>query len=122
MSELESVRAELKEVRLLTEAVLAALVGEDKIESRLLFASIDARRRRERAGTPLRSFRLPGDAGRAFYRMDIVTLEDLAQYPRSEIAAIEGVGRKTMQQLDLALAEHELTWRERINDESRPRS
>jgi hypothetical protein len=43
MNELASVRAELRDIRYLTEAVLASIVGSDKIESRLLFARIDSK-------------------------------------------------------------------------------
>jgi hypothetical protein len=119
-NELDSVRAELKDIRYLTEAVLAELVGADAIHGRVLFARIDSDKRRERAGTPLRSVRLQDRVRQTLtWRMDVVTLEDLAQHPRREIAALDGIGRKTMQKLDLAFAEHELTWREQeINDES----
>lgn len=41
---------------------------------------------------------------------DIGTLEDLRVRPRSEIASIKGVGRKTMAQLDAALAERGWCW------------
>jgi hypothetical protein len=113
----------LREVRHLTEAVLAELVGADKVASRLVFARIDATKRRERAGTPLRSFHLRDRVQMTLmHRTDSVTLEELVQHSRSEIAALDGIGRKTMQRLDLALAEHELTWRERVNDEPAPLS
>jgi hypothetical protein len=80
----------------------------------VLFAKIDSDKRRERAGTPLRSFHLLDRVLMTLrHDMDSVTLEELAEHPRKEIAALDGIGRKTMQKLDLALAEHELTWRER---------
>lgn len=47
-----------------------------------------------------------GDRGR------IVTLEDLAQFSRAEIAGLGGVGPKAMDKLDVALAKRGLSWAE----------
>ena len=41
---------------------------------------------------------------------DVITLEDLPRYRRDAIAAIAGVGPKTMVELDEALAEGGLEW------------
>ena len=46
---------------------------------------------------------------------EIITLEDLGRFERSTIAAIPGVGPKTMAQIDEAFVERRLVWADRAN-------
>jgi hypothetical protein len=113
MNELDRLRAELRDVRYLTEAVLIALVGDGKFQSCEQWARLSSIHRRERRGTPLRDFipdRLVPKFVSTSRGMDLATLEELAGQPRERITAIPGLGRKTMQKLDAAMAERGLNW------------
>ena len=97
-----------REFQLLRGGV-AALVGPD----RLTRAIEDYKFKQE---TPIYKCRLVPQATSALERYlgdpvkDLITLEDAAQRPRDEIAAIDGVGPQSIDKLDAAMAKAGLTW------------
>jgi hypothetical protein len=116
MSEVDQLRAELRDVRYLNEAILMALVGKKKMVMYRIEARIESTFERERIGTPLRGL-VKGPAYDALtlsYRdgLDLVTLEEVARTPREKIAELGGVGTKTMRKLEAAMADEGLTWAE----------
>ena len=45
---------------------------------------------------------------------EIITLEDVVQHTRDEVAAVRGVGPLTMEKLDAAIADRGLAWSEAV--------
>jgi hypothetical protein len=68
------------------------------------------RAKRIAKGTPIFGRGLPSASEQALYRHNIITLQETAEYPRERVAAIPGVGPKTLRKLDELLAEHGLAW------------
>ncbi len=116
-NEIDQLRAEIREVRYLTEAVLMSIVGKDKMLMYEIEAHVQSSLRRQRLGTPLREV---GVRGRAHGRLtssfhdglDVQTLEEIIRLPRERVAAVEGLGRKSMQKIEAAMAERGLAWAE----------
>ncbi len=108
-TEVEHLRRELRDVRYITEAVLMKLVGKDTLLWELE-ARVQASLRREKRGTPLAEVVIRGDTldllrSAQWDGQDIKTVEELVcRYPRHEVAAMEGVGRKTLEKIDEVIA------------------
>lgn len=110
-NEVEHLRRELRDVRYVAEAILMKLVGRDNALMWEMEARVQSGIRRQNHGTPLREV---GISGRTLDRLtsahwdglNIETVEELVtRWPREEIAAMEGIGRKTMEKIDAALAD-----------------
>ena len=60
--------------------------------------------------TPIPMDRLAAPARRALTSAGYATLEQLAEIPEDEIAALHGMGRNALEKLRLTLEEHHLTF------------
>ncbi len=109
-SEVEHLRRELRDVRYITEAVLMYLVGKDKALLWELEARVQSGIRREKGGTPLHDVGIKGEtldrlSSQHCTGQDIQTVEELVRrWPRHEVAAMEGVGNKTVEKIDAVIA------------------
>ena len=113
-SEVEHLRRELRDVRYVTEAILMKLVGKNNALMWELEARVQSSLRRERGGTPLREIGINGEvhdrlSSQSWNGEDIQTVEGLVcRWPRHEVAAMEGIGRKTLEKIDAVVAEKSL--------------
>jgi DNA-binding transcriptional regulator YiaG len=70
--------------------------------------STDARRRRMAEGTSLSDVGLTPRARHALIAADIVTLEDVAKRSEGDLLVLEGIGPRSLEQLDAALEQYGL--------------
>lgn len=109
-SEVEHLRREVRDLRYVAEATLMALVGKDKTTLWKMEAQIQSTVERERRGTPLAEVGIRGYlhqrlTSACWDGQDIQTVEELVtRWSRDEIAAMEGIGRKTLEKIDATIA------------------
>ncbi len=110
-AEVEHLRRGVRDVRYAADAILMALVGKDKMTLWELEAHVEAGLRRDRIGTPLAEV---GIGGRTHHWLssshwdgqDIQTVEELvSRWPREKVAAMPGIGRKTLEKIDAVIAD-----------------
>lgn len=65
---------------------------------------------RRRGEAKLYKFPIGERAQAAFHEVGISTLDEVAKFSRSQVAALPGVGAKTMVRLDALMDEHVLEW------------
>ncbi len=113
MSEVDQLRAEVREIRETLDAALMALVGAKKAQA-YIDAGLGWRfHRRFDTGTPLYKVEgLPNWSRFCEGDIDLLTLEEVSARPRAEIQRLRGVGSVTMQKLEAAMADKGLTWGE----------
>lgn len=88
------------------------LVAQGETAVRSDQGHMDKARRRNAAGAPLYKTALQERVCGALNGAGIYTLEEVAARTRAEVFAIDGVGPKTMQKLDAAMADRGLSWTE----------
>lgn len=109
-SEVEHLRREVRDLRYVAEATLMALVGKDKMILWKMEAQVQSALTREGRGTPLAEVGIRGYlrdrlTSAHWDGQDIKTVEELvARWSRDEIAAMEGIGRKTLEKIDATIA------------------
>lgn len=110
--DLKALRAEVAETRELVETTLFALVGKRASKYREALNAARFQRRLE-TGWPL--YRI-GVASKVWCALqsdhDLITLEELACMGRDEVASIPGVGPRSLEKFDVAIADRGLTWAE----------
>lgn len=112
-AELKQLRGEVLELRLLLEGVVGAVAGREKGQELLANLETYAINRRISRGTPVYKVGIDRASWRLWDR-DLLTVEEVAERSRSEIAAIPGVGRVSMRKLEAALAERGLDFAEPV--------
>jgi hypothetical protein len=109
-SEVEHLRREVRDLRYVAEATLMALVGKDKTILWKLEARVESAIAREGRGTPLAEVGIGGYlrdrlTSTHWDGQDIQTVEELvSRWSRDEVAAMEGIGRKTLEKIDATIA------------------
>lgn len=110
----KALRHEVREAKWLSFLVLQQLVGKQKAKEGFDSLQRFIERREEWArfdrGTPV--FATAGSQYEALLKADLYTLEEVAAKPRGEVAAIRGIGPRTLARLDAELADRGLSWTE----------
>jgi hypothetical protein len=114
-----TMQREISETRWLVEAVLRQIVRKDTADKIVgnIGGWLDSggyeTSRRLKAGTPVWKLGLRNQLAYArFQDADLLTLEEVVARPRREVAALNGIGRTTLQDLDAIVRERGLTWAE----------
>lgn len=116
----------LEHIEALAEGIMHSLIGQEKRKTWLKWwNSEDERLRREFARkweneTPIYKLGIPQKAvtaidnalGQTDPYWALVTVEELTDHSRAEVAAIRGVGPRTMAKLDAAVGDCGLVWAE----------
>ena len=101
---------ELRETRLIAEKALYAVAGREWTDDFLAQVENEAEFRRFIADSGLYRLDLDTKARQALRKVDVVTLEEAAARSREELAALRGVGPRTMERLDAAITERGLSY------------
>jgi hypothetical protein len=109
--ELRALRRETEETKWVALAAVTAIVGKEKAEEALDRIQRWMTQRRFDEGFPLYKLDL-GHAYSELWRRNLLTLEEVAEHSREEIAGIRGVGRATMARLDSAMRDRDLAYAE----------
>jgi hypothetical protein len=107
--ELKALRREIEDLKFLMVSAHWEREKWDELE-----AALERERDRRRYGKPtaLYHFRLGPVPADRLYDSGFVTLDEVAERSREEIASINGVGPKTLDRLDAAMQEHGLSYSE----------
>jgi DNA-directed RNA polymerase alpha subunit len=101
---------ELRETRLIAEKVLYTVAGREWTNEFLGRIEEEAKFQRFIAETRLYKLDLNWKAREALEAVDVLTVEDAAARSREELAAVPGVGPRTLERLDAEFAERGLAY------------
>jgi hypothetical protein len=113
-AEFEQLRAEITEIRDIADATLCALNGSKR--ERWIEVAQTKRWDRRFSREPRLFPAVPYPANQRLIDHDFLNLAEVSEARRSDVAALPRIGRKSMEKIDQALAEHGLMWEPESTD------
>lgn len=112
--EFDGLRTMLEETYWMARGAMQSVQGKEATDR--FAASVerfcDPVNRRLKEGTPFYTVSIPTMSHYTFWDADLLTLEEIAERPRNEIAALPGVGRVSLARIEEALAERGMSFAE----------